>query len=118
TMATAARLALGRAPRWAAPRLDRRAQQQAERMRDEGSVQHDWGDGGPLARAAIVVPEARRIGENLAFAGSLERSHRVLWASPSHRENLLGPSFTHVGVGVAQDAVGKVWVCELFAEFP
>ena len=42
-------------------------------------------------------------------------ANRALHASPSHRMNLLG-GYTHVGVGIAKDDAGDVWVCEVFAE--
>jgi uncharacterized protein YkwD len=51
----------------------------------------------------------------VAHARSIARAHRVLWASPSHRGNLLDPSFSKFGIGVARDSDGSVWVCELFS---
>jgi uncharacterized protein YkwD len=41
-------------------------------------------------------------------------AQRALWASPSHRENLLFPSFDLVGIGVAPDPDGTLWVCQVF----
>lgn len=95
--------------------LDQLAQQHAEAMARRGQTAHDVGDGPPadrLSRAGIL---ARRIGENVARAPSLERAHRVLWDSPSHRGNIVEPSFDVLGVGVLR-AAGDVWVCELFAD--
>jgi uncharacterized protein YkwD len=57
-------------------------------------------------------------GENVAHAIDVTRAHRALWASPSHRENLLQPRFDRVGIGIALDADGSIWVCEVFADFP
>jgi hypothetical protein len=46
------------------------------------------------------------------------RAHRALWASPSHRSNLLDARFTAIGVGVARDEQdGSSWICETFADF-
>jgi len=42
-------------------------------------------------------------------------AERALWASPSHRENLLLPRFDRVGIGVARDPDGTLWVCQTFA---
>ena len=42
-------------------------------------------------------------------------AHRALWASPSHRDNMLQPRFDRVGVGVCTDPDGSVWVTEAFA---
>jgi uncharacterized protein YkwD len=36
-------------------------------------------------------------------------------ASSGHRANLLKAGFTHMGVGVAQDSRGRIWVAEVFA---
>jgi uncharacterized protein YkwD len=44
--------------------------------------------------------------------------HRALWASPSHRLNLLDSRFTRWGLGVAKDTDGGLWVCELFTSDP
>ncbi len=54
-------------------------------------------------------------GENVATASTLENAHRALWASPSHRGNLLHEAFTRVGVAVVRAADGAVWVTEMFA---
>jgi uncharacterized protein YkwD len=49
-----------------------------------------------LRRAHLLF---RLSGEDLARAGSAEEAHRGLMQSPAHRESMLGPDFTHVGVG-------------------
>jgi hypothetical protein len=95
--------------------LDRIAQEHAEAMALRGQTAHDVGDGPPAERLARARVMARRMGENVARAPSLERAHRVLWDSPSHRGNIIDPSFDALGVGVVRVA-GDVWVCELFVE--
>jgi uncharacterized protein YkwD len=106
---------LARLPRM--PELDRVAQAHAESMRAAARLGHDVGDGTVstrLARAGVVVSTA---GENVARAGNVQRAHRVLWESPSHRDTLLYDRYDAVGVGVASDSNGMVWVCEVFARF-
>ena len=95
--------------------LDQLAQEHAVAMVARGQTAHDVGNGLPAERVARAGVVARRIGENVARAPSLERAHRVLWDSPSHRGNIVDPSFDVLGVGVAR-AAGEVWVCELFAD--
>ena len=95
--------------------LDALAQAHATAMAARGRTAHDVGDGAPAERLARAGVVARRIGENVARAPSLERAHRVLWDSPSHRGNILDPSFDALGLGVAR-AAGDLWVCELFAD--
>lgn len=95
--------------------LDQLAQDHAAAMAMRGQTAHDVGDGPPAERLARARVVARRIGENVARAASVERAHRVLWDSPSHRGNIVDPSFDALGVGVVR-AAGDVWVCELFAD--
>jgi uncharacterized protein YkwD len=52
-----------------------------------------------LARAGIEVTTS---GENLSQASTPDESHAGLMESPGHRANMLGPRFTHVGIGVAR----------------
>jgi len=96
--------------------LDRIAQAHADGMRDRRLLAHDLGDGSPLWRVQEAQLGSRATGENLARAGTLVGAHRAIWASPSHRANLLAPHFDSVGIGVARDALGEWWVCELLAD--
>jgi uncharacterized YkwD family protein len=41
-------------------------------------------------------------GENIAGASTVERAHRALMNSQGHRENILRPRFTHVGIGIVE----------------
>jgi hypothetical protein len=99
------------------PKLDDLAQAHVEAMQRTGRTAHDVGDGLPPARATRAGVSARRFGENVARASSLERAHRALWDSPSHRRNLLDAGFEAVGIGVARASERDIWVCELFADY-
>jgi len=96
-------------------RLDAIARSHARRMAAEHDLSHDAGDGGPVDRLRAAGLDARDLGENVAHAPSVAFAHRALWASPSHRANLLGAGFDRVGVGVARDERGDAWVAETFA---
>lgn len=113
-MIAAARRAEGLAPLARDPRLDRLARAHAEAMRRGGQVAHDAGDGDPSSRMRAAGLAGALVGENVAHAASAQLVHRALWASPSHRENLLESRFDKVGVGAAVDEDGTVWVTELF----
>jgi uncharacterized protein YkwD len=76
---------------------------------------HDAGDGSPVDRLRAAGLDARDVGENVAHAPSIALAHRALWASPSHRANLLGAEFDRVGVAVSRDERGDSWVAETFA---
>jgi hypothetical protein len=97
-------------------RLDALAQAHADAMRRSGRTAHDVGDGSPVERVARVMA-ARRVGENVARARTLQRAHRVLWDSPSHRGNVLDAGFDALGIGVVRTDDGDVVVCELFVDY-
>ncbi|HTA88020.1 MAG TPA: CAP domain-containing protein [Polyangiaceae bacterium] len=113
-MVNAARATEQAAPLERDARLEELAQAHAEAMRHARKTAHDVGDGDLNQRLANAGLELRA-GENVAHAANAALSHRALWASPSHRENLLFPNFDVVGIGVAPDADGTLWICELFA---
>src|SRR5262249_45508898 len=100
------------------PTLDAIAQKHAEAMLRQKRIAHDVGDGDPRSRVESSGLDILATGENVAHALNLVRAHRALWASPSHRENLLEPRFDRVGIGIAVDPDGSLWVCEVFADFP
>jgi uncharacterized protein YkwD len=94
--------------------LDAVAHRHVLAMVATGRVAHDVGDGLPHERLGEAGVTATRVGENVASAPSLRRIHRVLWDSPSHRENLLDPGFSRVGVALVRDGHGKLWAAEVF----
>ena len=93
--------------------LETLAQAHAEAMRRAHKTAHDAGDG-DLNQRLEQAGLALGAGENVAHAGSAKLAQRALWASPSHRENLLFPGFNVVGIGVAADPDGTLWVCQIF----
>lgn len=112
----AARAAEGIAPLTRDRRLDALADAHAQAMRAAGTLGHDVGSGGPEARVRAAGLSPRAFGENVAHAASIPRAHRAVWASPSHRSNVLDTRFRALGIGVAWDGE-MVWVCEIFADF-
>jgi uncharacterized protein YkwD len=114
-MVARARESEGRAPLAPSERLDRVARAHADRMMRARELAHDVGDGDVRERLADAGFDPTEVGENIAHAANVALAHRVLWASPSHRDNLLGPRFTRLGVGVIPDPDGTVWVTEVFA---
>lgn len=98
------------------PALDRVAQRHAEAMCSSRRLGHEIDGFGPLDRVEAAGLALRSTGENVAHAASLEGAHRALWSSPSHRLNLLYAGYDAVGLGIAPDPDGSVWVCELFGK--
>ncbi len=99
------------------PTLDAAAQIHANAMQEARQVAHDVGNGSPVDRITALGLTPSMAGENVARATTLVHAHRALWASPSHRGNMLHSRFSDVGIGVAVDDDGGVWVCEVFATF-
>jgi hypothetical protein len=94
--------------------LDRMAHDHASRMAAAHELAHDVGDGDPAARLRDAGLDGAEVGENVAHASSVALAHRALWASPSHRANMLRRDFDRVGIAVARDDRGDSWVVETF----
>ena len=56
--------------------------------------------GSPFDRLKSAGITYTRAGENLAYAQSVTIAHRGLMESQGHRENILRPEFTRIGIGV------------------
>jgi len=95
--------------------LDQVARDHAEAMRAAKLLAHDAGDGDPSARVAATGTTWKLLGENVAKAKTDRAANRALYASPSHRGNMLDARFKKVGVGVSIDPkTGEIWVAQLF----
>lgn len=53
------------------------------------------------------------LGENVGVGGSVSSLHDAFMSSPAHRDNVLNPTFRHVGIGVRK-ANGRMWVTIIF----
>ncbi len=115
SMLAAARTTSGEAPLARDPRLDAVAREHARRMVSARALAHDAGDGDPAERLQAAGLSSQTLGENVAHAATVALAHRSLWASPSHRANMLRRDFDRVGVAAARDERGEVWVVETFA---
>jgi len=96
--------------------LDGVAVAHSERMRERGQISHDTGHGDPGRRVAEAGLSPRATGENVAMASTVVRLHRALWASPSHRENLLLRRWDEVGIGIVQQDDGSLMATQLFID--
>jgi uncharacterized protein YkwD len=112
----AARESAGLQPVRRNPRLDSVALAYARTLAASGRLSHDSGGGTVERRVERAGLSPKAVGENLARARDIVALHRVLWASPSHRENLLLRRWDQVGIAVAQDVRGKMVAVQLFAD--
>jgi uncharacterized protein YkwD len=110
-----ARAESGEPPLMRDTRLDTVALEHAQSMASAQTVAHDTGDGDPEARMQAAGLSCDALGENVAHAATAALAHRSLWASPSHRANMLRREFSRVGVAAVRDAHGDLWVVETFA---
>lgn len=55
------------------------------------------------------------IGENLAYAPTVELAHKGLMDSPGHRANILSPEFNKIGIGIQDGGVYGLMVTQVFS---
>ncbi len=97
-------------------KLDAVAQKHSDAMLERGRVSHNTGSGNPARRTEQAGFKVAAVGENVALAASVPRLHRVLWASPSHRENLLLRRWEEVGVAISEREDGTLFATQLFID--
>ena len=110
------RAARGLYPLTPDPELSRIARIKSQDMLDGGYFAHEsptWGSSRDMLRAHGYA--FRGAAENIARHATVEKAHAALLSSPGHRANLLSPNWEKVGVGIAADRNGHVWVTQLFA---
>ena len=70
--------------------------------------------GSPFDRIRAAGVFYSRAGENLAYAQSVVVAHRALMESPGHRENILRPEFTRIGIGIINGGLYGRMITQLF----
>lgn len=82
------------------------ARQWSQQMAAAGTLSHN-----PNMRTQIeqVAPDWTHIGENVGFASSPQVVEPLFEKSPGHYANITG-DYNRVGIGVARDANGTMWV--------
>ncbi len=101
-----ARAAVGVAPVQLDGSLRSAARSWATRLQAAGGLSHQ-----PL-EPFLGLFDA--VGENVAFAYSIDTAHQALLASPGHYANIVDPAYRSIGIGIVVDPDGRLWVCELF----
>ncbi|WP_432014890.1 CAP domain-containing protein [Streptomyces cucumeris] len=111
-LTNAERAAARLAPLAAEPRLTTAAQRHSDDMVARDFYSHTGPEGRqPWDRARAAGAGHRGIGENIACGQrSAAEVVRGWMDSPGHRANILGPDFTHIGVGYATGSrAGTYW---------
>ncbi len=110
------RAAYGLAPLAIDPELSRIARIKSEDMRDNQYFAHTsptYGSVRDMLKRFGYTYEAA--GENIANHATIEKSQAALISSPGHRRNILSTAYTKVGIGVALDENGFVYLTQIFA---
>jgi uncharacterized protein YkwD len=89
--------------------LDALAIDWARELASSGKLRHS-----AIPKSIIGKPWTSA-GENVGFGPSVDVVHDALVASAGHYANITGATYTRVGIGVAVDGAGQVWVVEVFA---
>lgn len=86
--------------------LDSYARSWAEQMAADGSLSHSNVDS--------LLGQWSAVGENVGVGYSVSSLFDAFIDSPKHEANIVG-DFTHMGIGVYQDADGALWTTHVFA---
>jgi uncharacterized protein YkwD len=90
------------------PELSRAARYHTWQMADVDKLYHTPADNLKRRVTNWVV-----LGENVGVGGTVESLHNAFMASPAHKDNIMLPGFTHVGIGTSQRG-DRLWVTVLF----
>jgi hypothetical protein len=83
------------------------ARRHAQRMAASKSIYHNPNLGSDVSGWQAV-------GENVGMGGSASSIHQAFMNSAPHRANIVDTDFTQVGMGVAYDADGVMYVTQVF----
>jgi len=115
-LVNASRATAGAAPLAESPELDTMARAQAARMAARGEIYHN-----PNLASDATASGLRwlRVGENVGVGPTIPVIHAAFLASPHHRDNLMFPQYSLIGMGVAPgtgDQSGMLFVAHVFAQ--
>lgn len=118
------RVAHGLSPLVADERLSRIARRYSEEMAETGEVAHLSRRTGSVVdrvKAAGISPLPRTVAENVASALTAADAEAGFMSSPGHRDNILNPALSRVGVGVAlgreEGGTVPLYFTQVFAGF-
>ena len=98
------------------PELCRIARIKSQDMRDNQYFAHTsptYGDVRSMLRQFGYAYTAA--GENIAHHATADKAQAAFLSSPGHRKNILSSTYTKVGIGIAVDSKGFVYLTQIFA---
>lgn len=58
-----------------------------------------------------------KAGENIAGNQTVQKAHDSLMNSPGHRQNILSPDYTHIGIGIKKgSSYGNIFTQEFVSK--
>lgn len=97
------------------PELSRIARVKSMDMRDNQYFSHHsptYGDVRSMLRTFGYAYTAAA--ENIAHHATVEKAQAAFLSSPGHRRNVLSKAYSRVGLGIAMDARGFVYLTQIF----
>lgn len=97
------------------PELCRIARIKSQDMHDNQYFAHTsptYGDVRSMLRTFGYAYSAAS--ENIAHHATIEKAQAAFLSSPGHRKNIMSSAYTKVGLGVAVDAQGYVYLTQIF----
>ncbi len=98
------------------PKLTEAARKHSEIMAEQQKLMHVLpGEDAVAKRLADTGLRFNRSGENVGYNTDFNGVHEGFMNSPPHRENILSPDYTEVGIGVVHDDKGVWWATQDFS---
>lgn len=105
----------GLAPLVIDPELSRIARMKSADMRDHHYFAHTSPTYGDVRQMLTQLGYSyAAAGENIAHHRDVEKAQAALISSPGHRRNVLSRAYTKVGIGIALDKNGYVYLTQIF----
>ena len=97
-------------------RLTQAAREHSQKMADTNTLGHVLpGETGVAERLAATGLHFNRSGENVGYNTDFNGLHSGWMKSPPHKENILSPNYTLVGIGVVRGQDGVYWATQDYA---
>lgn len=97
-------------------KLNTVSQAHSQDMVDNQFVGHNSPTLGTPQEQAFAFQLSDNVAQNVAVNTQLAQAHHKLMSSPGHRQTLLSPEYTHVGLGIVQADNGQLYITENFTE--
>ena len=99
------------------PKLMEAARKHAENMAAQEKLEHVLDDKTPSDRAKAAGYKYRALGENIGWNAKGPKEAVAGWMdSEPHRENILKPEYTEIGVAVAKSKTGEPYWVQVFGK--